>query len=62
MDEIINQTISIQIGLPLFCLLISYVGYCMFSFDLPDNYVEDPEVLIRRAKAQKSNEVQALTS
>ena len=34
----------------------------MSSFDLLDNYVEDPEVLIQRGKAQKSKEAQASTS
>ena len=31
----------------------------MSGFDLPKNYVENPEALIRRTKAQKSKEVLA---
>ena len=32
---------------------ISYVGYCMTGFDLPTNYVENPEALLRRTKAKQ---------
>ena len=31
---------------------VSYAGLCMISFDLPTNYVDDPEALLKRTKAK----------
>jgi hypothetical protein len=30
---------------------VSYAGWCMTGFDLLTNYLDDPEVLLRKAKA-----------
>jgi hypothetical protein len=30
---------------------VCYAGWCMTDFDLPTNYLDDPEVLLRKAKA-----------
>jgi hypothetical protein len=30
---------------------VSYAGWCMTGFDLLTNYLNDPEVLLRKAKA-----------
>ena len=40
---------------------VSYVGKCLIGFDLPTNYVEDLEALIRRIRA-KLKKVSALKS
>jgi hypothetical protein len=31
---------------------VSYTGYCMIGFNLPTNFVEDPEALLKRTKAK----------
>ena len=31
---------------------VSYAGYCMTGFDIPTNYVDDPEALLKRTKAK----------
>ena len=40
---------------------VSYVGYCLTGFDLPTNYVDDLEALLKRTKA-KLKKVSALES
>jgi hypothetical protein len=40
---------------------VSYAGYCMIGFNLPTNFIDDPEVLLKGTKA-KLKRVSALES
>ena len=61
--EITIDLYSNRLTLALSTLMIQkhYLGECMTGFDLPTNYVDDPEALLRRTKA-KFKKVSALES